>query len=72
MPRYTYSMEPPQSCPDFDDAVHHIEKARKINEELRAWGEAGWQRVEELEDALTEVQDRVRTLKRRADEWEDI
>ena len=41
-------VEPEYSCGHFDDAIKHLELARKANEELREWGRYEEEKVEKL------------------------
>jgi hypothetical protein len=52
-----YIREPAHSCPHLDDAISAIEEARKIHEKLREWGQAGWDRVEELEEEIKRLEE---------------
>lgn len=52
-----YISEPEISCPEFDEAIKQIEKARSINNELRQWGQQWQDNYEELElDSQKEIE----------------
>jgi len=54
----------PYSCPDFDEAIEHIEAARTINRQLR-------DARDELEEELKEAQLEIKELTKQIDELQD-
>lgn len=70
MAQWRRNDEPPQSCPDFDDAIASLEKARKINSDLREWGEAGWESASEQEDEVNNLNNRIQELETQVQDLE--
>jgi len=54
--------EPSHSCPEFDEAIAEIEKARSINVDLRAWGNWWKEKAEELREEVDALQQRLAEL----------
>ena len=49
--------EPPVSCPYFDQAIIEIEAARKINTDLRDWGDEWREKYYELDKEYEHLKD---------------
>ena len=56
--------EPETSCPYLDASIDGLEKARGIAEELRSWALKGWEKVEELEYDVSELEILVAKLEK--------
>ena len=57
-----YPGEPVESCPDLDDAISGIEKARSIAVDLRIWGREQYDRAESLEEERDRLIEEVKYL----------
>lgn len=55
---------PPHSCPDFDDAIKHIEEARSVNDKLR-------ELLRETLDALETAETYIESLERMTESQQD-
>ena len=56
--------EPGYSCPDFDDAISHIEEARSVNDKLR-------ELLREALDALEAAETHIASLERMTESQQD-
>ena len=65
--------QPPASCPDFDNAIECIEAARKVNGDLREWGEEWRDKFYELEKDHEAMKDSKNDeISRLKDEIDDL
>lgn len=66
-------LEPEYSCPRLDGAIAEIEAARKIHDELRAWGSWWEEKAGELEKELAyKVRDLSEELEDRTKKIDDL
>ena len=67
--------EPEYSCPNLDEAISEIEKARKIHDDLRKWGTWWQERCDELETEhareINDKDDEIKSLTDKIDELRD-
>lgn len=61
---------PEFSCPHIDEAINEMEKTRKINEDLRDWGQSHADRVEELEQEVANLEATVKELEAKIEAME--
>lgn len=60
--------EPEISCPYLDSAISEIESARKIHEQLRAWGNDWKDQCEEAEREIIQLEKTIMELKAQIEE----
>lgn len=57
-----YPGEPVESCPDLDDAISALERARSIAVDLRIWGREQYDKADSLEEELSDAARRIEAL----------
>ncbi len=67
--------EPEYSCPNLDEAISEIQKARKIHDDLRKWGTWWQERCDELEkehrQAIDDKDDEIEELNNKIEQLQD-